>query len=887
MKKQKTLSMRIAFSIFLLSAGLYTIPVNTKDTSDASIEKILDQKLNNSLTRDHLNQDIAEEEIVRSVVKNNRAVEQEKTIDINYNDADLIDVINRFAQLRGVNIILPTGANIIKSKLTLQMGERLSIEQVWKLLYTIVDIAGYSLIKRLDAYVIVKTDKDIARRAMPIYIGVAPQDLPSTNKRIRYLYYLSNIQVPNIGSKGDSELHNLLSHILPQEAITRYMPSSNGLLIVEQAHIIKAAMKVVLEFDKVGFKENLEVIKLRYSTADIVAEIFNKNILPVAQPRNRRRLGSRGKSKARYFPKSMKIIAEPRTNTLILLGRQQAIDRVKEFIFSYIDVNLGSGKSILHTYKLQYLDAEPFVKTLESIVASAAGGGTGQSRASGKAKGPERFFDGVIIKTDTPPSKKGEEKAYAGSNQLIIAARNDDWKRIKKLIEKLDRPQPQVIIEVLIADIQINDDRLLGSHTRNPKAMPLPEFINSESDVQFQSAQTNVALASKTDGGLQVDLLQEPGFTPSAPNTVIIPPFGATLSPGAGFVSLSDSDGKTWSILQVLQRYENSKILSHPHIVATNNQLAKVVIGEIRLVRGPSTSGQAGVTTAQLQEKEASLKVNITPRISGGNTVNLQVSVILNEFIGDVGNQIDRSVITNANVLSGSILALGGLIKINTSHGLNATPILGRIPLIGWLFKKKSSEIIRNNLTVFIRPTIVQPRLRGGIDTYTRDYINVAKQYVKDGMLFDTLRDPITRWFFRTGVSAEDAIDAFAQESPQGRSVGLSSIELASNNVPMPVLQNNSYCSPMAAAEGRCKPGKIVQEIPVLAMKNELMDYIGETKTVVATNKSKKRRTKGRKKVAARKQKVVAVEKHAKRVPVSRDDQLKQILSGENNPLLS
>jgi len=401
MKKQEAWGLRAAaFSILFLSTHLCAVPVNTKDKSDASIEQILDKKLNNSLTGDQFNQDVSEQTVMRSARKNARKAEQEKTIDINFNDVDLVDVINRFAELRGANIILPTGPNAIKkdTKLTLQMDKRLSIEQAWKLLYTIIDLAGYSLIKRFDTYVIVKTDNQVARKAMPIYIGVAPQDLPSTEKRIRYLYYLSNIQVPDKTPGTKSELDELLKHVLPENTTIRYMPSSNGLLIVEKAHIIKAAMKIVLELDKDGFRENLEVIKLRYSSADTVAKIFTgatgstTGLLYTDPPPNRRRLGWRGRSQARYFPKNMKIIADGRTNSLILLGRQQAIERVKEFIFTYIDVSLGSGKSILHTYKLQYFDAESFAETLRTIVTPAAGNGTRQSEGAAEATGPERFF---------------------------------------------------------------------------------------------------------------------------------------------------------------------------------------------------------------------------------------------------------------------------------------------------------------------------------------------------------------------------------------------------------------------------------------------------------------------------------------------------------------
>jgi general secretion pathway protein D len=179
-------------------------------------------------------------------------------------------------------------------------------------------------------------------------------------------------------------------------------------------------------------------------------------------------------------------------NRLIVLGREQAVDRVIDFVKKYIDVPQESGESVFHTYALQYLDAAEFSQILQNIVNASSTGGTGQSKAEGGAAqgGPERMFEGVIVThdkvVDQPQGAGTEEKAkaiYYGGNRLIVAARRDDWLRIKKLCEELDTPQPQVIIEVLIADLTDDDNRSIGSMLRNPLRIPLV------GDVQAQSAQ--------------------------------------------------------------------------------------------------------------------------------------------------------------------------------------------------------------------------------------------------------------------------------------------------------------------------------------------------------------------------------------------------------------
>lgn len=698
--------------------------------------------------------------------KNNRRTKAKK-LSFNFDATDLVDIINMIAAEKGINIILPMGAQAINAKVTLRMENQVTLEEAWELLHTLLGVAGYSLIQKDDIYTIIKISPTISREPVPIFVGVEPAQLPDFEKRISYIYYLSHIKVPKAGAEGQSELDGILKELLSATALIKYEPFTNALILNDNANTIKSAMSIVKELDKPGFQEAFEIIRLKYAQADLVADLFNKSILAATDPKTR--LTVRKPSEGLYFPQGTRIIPEPRNNSLFVFGSRQAIDRVRDFIMQYIDTELGSGKSILHTYQLQYLDAESFAAVLNNIIQSAATGGTGQSKAAaGTTGGTERFFEDVIITTDKPTRKAaGQETEYFGGNKLIIAARNDDWERIKKIIEQLDTPQPQVIIEVLIADLTINDDRVLGSIMRNPKAIPLPKIGDSIGSVEFQSTQigevaTNLQTPAlpPAQSSIAADLAR---FNNRSGGVNIL----GQLEPGSTAITISDSDGSIWNILQILQSYGQTKILSNPHVIATNNKKATVSIGEKRLVAGEAVGSAGGATTAKQTYVDAKLDVFITPRISSAKTINITLEININEFVSSNlsnANQNTRKIKTNANVMSGDILALGGLIKVNSAIDQSETPILGKIPILGWLFKKRRGRNDKNNLTVFIRPTVIEPRLRGGIGDYTRDYINLAQDYVKEGMLFDTMRDPITRWFFKTAGDAEEEINLFLQQ---------------------------------------------------------------------------------------------------------------------------
>jgi general secretion pathway protein D len=735
-----------------------------------------------------LKEQLAAQEQEKGAKKNNkyRKKNNPKLINFYFDNEDLIDIINYLASLKEVNVVLPMGANAINAKVTLHLEEKITIDQAWDILYTLLDLAGYSMIVQENMYRIVKTSKDVVREPMPLYI-VSPQELPDNDKRIRYIYYFKNIKVSDDQNQAN-EIWVLLKDVLPDIAFFRTDSLSNSLIVTDKANNIKALMNIVTAFDTAEAQEKPEIIRLRYLSADFVARLFNDEILKSSADMNPlMRPDLRKPTPASYFSKKLKIVPDNRNNSLIVFGRPQAVERVRDFIQKYIDVELESGKSILHTYQLQYLDAKDFSTVLNDIVKSSRGGGTEQSKAGVTAGNTERDFYDVVIKADYPRTITGQQPggAMLGSNNLVIAARNDDWLRIKKLIEELDTPQQQVIIEVLIADLTLVDQRALGMSFRNPLGLGLASNVN------IQSAQFNPIMLDSISKPttIQSDLLRTAFQTSSTMGPTLSPncdPTGTTPSgsscvsiadgraAGTAMISLNDkSTGQTWGIGQVRKFIDNKRVLSHPHLITTNNGTAEILVRTEKLLVDEGSGSTGGTTTATRKWVPADLKLVITPRISAGGMVNLQVNISIDEFVNanitatdaTAGDRATRNVTTNANVLNGSVLALGGLTRVDSATSQNQVPLLARIPIIGWLFKNRDSEVDKNNLTVFISPIIIEPRLRAGVGEYTKQYVQLTKNYVKEGMLFDGLRDPITRWFFKPqAVNAEAPLDEFISQ---------------------------------------------------------------------------------------------------------------------------
>lgn len=719
--------------------------------------------------------DETEVEFATDIEAEKESVEKEiADFNFNYENEDIVTIINKLAALKNLNVIFPPG-DILNVKVTLHIDKKITLSQAWDVLTTLLDGAGFFLVPQESTIRIVRSGKEISREPVPTYIGVHPDDLPDSNQPIRYLYYLANIK---ISDQPENELNGILKDILPDNALYKGDSTTNGLLIVAKANDIRAVMKIILELDQVSFQEKIDILPLRHTSATIVAQLINEQLIK-QDANNPYRLDTKKTKEIPYFSGFTKIIAEPRLNKLIILGRPQAVERLKDFIKKHIDVAPDSGKSILHVYHLQYLDAQALAPTLERIVQGGGTGGPSQASAGEtKAGGVERFFDKVIIYPDYPTNKgadnansPGQERfTYYGGNNLIIAARNDDWKQIKKLIEELDTPQRQVLIEVLVADLTVDDSRLLASMSRIPEKIPFPDSMEFQSAIIGQPIPTELPGTPTTsiDSNLLKNAYKDDGSlaNPSTDATKNIADFALS---GTTMLSLNDNDGRTWSIWELLQKFTSSKILSHPHVMARNNKEAIVSIGQTRWlvdkVKDINSINYGGATTINYKPISANLTVKITPRISSANTVNLQVLVTINEYVstavGTSNNTMTiRKVETNAYIKNGGVFALGGLIRTTNTTVVKETPLLGKIPILGWFFKGKQNETIKNNLTVFISPTIIEPRLREGANDYTQDYINIAKQEAR-GNLFDSLKDPITRWFFTGETNSEQAIDRF------------------------------------------------------------------------------------------------------------------------------
>lgn len=716
-----------------------------------------------------------------------------KTFRFDFTNKPLVDLVNELAAERKVNLILPQGTltkGFADAKINYHLPEPVSIKEAWKILLSILDFAGYTVEESSGMATIKKVDANITRTPFALYIDEPLECLPDTEEIIRTIFYLKNLSIKaSWGSPTSGGLSAILKDMLsPSEgnskiADIRSDAKINAILLTDKSVNIKAAMKIVLELDKGGMRDSIEVLPLYYTSAETLDTLFNKQLLA---PKPQQPGATPAPEQVSYFPKNTKVIGLDRTNSLVIMGTRYGIDLVKDFIIKYIDRPLESGESILHIYDLQYLNAEKFAPILKQMVTPAD---TAQQAAGRVITGPKQYFKDVIveaekisrteeIKPSTPGGKTvpgtvqpTSEAAQIGGNKLIIAARKKDWIRIKKLIEDLDKPQPQVALEVLVVDVVLGNDKLLGHQMRNKTG-----FNESISDnVDWQTAHLS-----------QPILKEAAGFDPFRPDEPLRPadalmanllqlgdPFDRgenlanTREPGSLVFSLNDSQSNgVWSVWQLLNRFTTATILSQPFIVTKNHQQATVSISEDRLLKGPVDTANVSAAV-NFVHVVAALTVDMLPHISASGNINLQIVVNVNEFASQQNDsRITRVVQTNANVGNNQILAIGGLTRDSVDIEVNKTPILADIPILGWFFKRKLKVKAKTNLLILISPKIIEPVVHGPVDQHTQKKLDFAQNDLDEQLNFQNLRDPITRWFFKPDVCyGEKTIEDYTQKN--------------------------------------------------------------------------------------------------------------------------
>lgn len=669
----------------------------------------------------------------------------EDKIEVNLEAADLQNVLDWISSTMHVSFLSDDNINPSGKykagghSITFKTNTPLTKKKVWDLFLSWLDMVGLAVVpgSHTDFYKIVSTTDDKAplyanRSPLPSYINVHWKDLPENDTRIRYVYLLENTTV--------AMLQDIIKSFRSNTGVFQPLQQQNGFIITDKAANVRSIMNIIEELDKVSMPEGLAVIKLKHADAEDVKKMYDA--LTEAEKKGsvaERLFGAKKTSTELYFPVDTRLIAEKRSNALIVLGTRDGIEKVERFIKTHIDKDIELPYSPLYVYELQYANAKDVAEILTKVTAydrQSAAAQHGGVRDGDKIFKPMTFI------------------AEQSGNRLLISADKEDYFYVREIIKKIDVKQPQIGVEVLVVEVNANDNKELGASLRSKR----PGITGHSIDYQ-------------TSGLPRGSQLTSPIVDMSKNLVANLIGLAVGQQPGSTLVSLgtSGSDGTcgVWALFKILQTYAHTTILSQPFLITTNNYPATIQFGETRRVA--SATVQATASATSFQDYDANLQLDIVPLINEDGIINITATIQVNSFIGGTDDATAarniQTLQTNANVGNTEILALGGLTRRDTDEQEARVPILGSLPLVGWFFKNKIKSHRKKNLLIFISPRIIEPRLGGGVGAYTDHKSELAKETLAQTHRPSDHRDPIHRWFFKDHIPEQAAVvDAFVDK---------------------------------------------------------------------------------------------------------------------------
>ena len=534
----------------------------------------------------------------------------------------------------------------VKGDVTVISSTNMDTEAIYELFLSVLQVHGYAAVPSGNVTKIVQTV--LAKQSGN------PADFTETQSEELIT------RVVSVKNASSQEMVKILRPLIPQYGHIAGLEDPNILIISDHASNINRLIEIV---ERIDVAEALDVAIVALKEAwvdDMVA------LLEALAPEQ---IGKSAKG-----PNKITIVASERTNSLVLKGEVNTIARVRALIES-LDVPANRGGSI-QVVRLAHSDATQMAEILNSIVSN-------QSAGDQKAQNVE-----VSIQADE------------SLNALVVRADPSTMLELREIIASLDVRRRQVLIEAAIVEVTSDFSRQLGTELALGDA---------------SSGTTPLGLTAPA-GTLSQILQGLAGGTPTAPTLGDAPLIGGGR--------ISETGTSFAFIIRALAANSDVNLLSTPSITTMDNEDAKIVVGQnVPFRTGSTVTGSQGASNpfTTIQREDVGLTLEVTPNINANNLVRLkihqEVSEVDQSSLTDIGSEAAADLITNKRTIDTTVLVdnkeviiLGGLIRDKETERETKVPFLGSIPLLGLLFKSTAVDIEKQNLLVFLRPTVLETR---------------------------------------------------------------------------------------------------------------------------------------------------------------------------------
>lgn len=569
-------------------------------------------------------------------------------ITLNFQDVDIRALINTVSEVTGRNFIVDPR---VKGQVTLVSGTPLDADQIYQVFLSVLEVHNFSAVPSGDVIKIVPNNIVKQEPTPTVYTEPKTGD----DAQITQVYKLKHASV--------EDLVPILRPLLPPTSHFAAHAPSNTLVFTDTRANVRRILDIISRIDVPDRRSNVRVIYLKHARATELAQVLsqlasNFDVREGAQAKGGKRVT---------------VQADDATNSLIINAPDSEY-RLLQAVVDQLDIERSTQRDI-HVMYLKYAKASDLVDILNKVSENLEQGETGKAAA-----------------------QKITVQADESSNALVVFARPKDFQSIQSVVQQLDVKRKQVFVEAIIAEVSFNKAADLG--------------------IEWQANTNNITAGGSGTGSTKFTDING-GLTLGFINNFIVNPAGAVVP-------------DLQVILRALRTDSHTNILSTPNLLTLDNEEAEIVVGqEVPFVTGQFTTPvtNTGTTTGTgttnnnnnivtpfqtIERKDVGLTLKVTPQINAGNTITLkieqEISNVSPTTVQGASDLVtdERRIHATVQVDSGQIVVIGGLIRDDVLDTVEWVPVLGRIPIIGELFKRKKKTAVKTNLMVFLRPKIVE-----------------------------------------------------------------------------------------------------------------------------------------------------------------------------------
>lgn len=605
----------------------------------------------------------------------------ERFISLNFDNADITVVIQTIAELLKVNYIVAPG---VRGRVTIQTSERLPVSSLFAVLEQILEINALTAVKSGDFYKIVP----MAQAKQEAIETLVPEaaETPTRSRLVTKVVQLKYI--------SPAEVLKILTPFKTAAGMYQAHEPTRLLFLTETVEKIPDLMKIVEILDVDSFANiQVELYPVRYAAVDDLAKELTQIVTMVYTA------SGRGKTLFRIVP-----VAQV-NGIMVFSGETGLAANIREWI-AKLDQPASEANERIFVYALSHANAESLAGVLEKVfrketkttvkTTAQAGQQTARQAQTTTAQ------TGVPTPATVTPVAAGTTEAIASAsaapvtivadkdtNSLIIQTTSWYYPVVESTIRKLDTMPKQVLIEVLIAEISLDDDNQFGLQW----ALKGQGNVNAFGENHSLTSQTQNVFTQGTSG---------------------------ITAPTVGFSFLVTESNRLTALINAYAKDSKLNVLSTPHIFATDNKEAKIDVGsEVPIVK-TKTTGTAGsastsnnTVTNDIEYRSTGVILTVTPHINEGGFVTLDVQQEVSEAqtntLGGTDSPIirKRTAKTTMVVKDEQTLVIGGLIQQTINDSREGIPLLSRLPILGYLFGSTTGKVSKTELVLTITPRVV------------------------------------------------------------------------------------------------------------------------------------------------------------------------------------